>query len=68
MINLQLYLYHISHMLLNLVTVQKLGGFWNQIEFEKVKNSEECKESGELNMKNVKGTKYQHKRSAPTPK
>ncbi len=63
----QLYLSHITHMLLNIVTVQKLGDLWDQIEFEKVKNSKECKELGKMNMKNVKGTKYWRNCSALTP-
>ncbi len=40
-------------MLLNLITVQKLDDFWNQMEFEKIKNSKECKEFGKMAMKKM---------------
>ncbi len=43
MINLQLYLLHIARMLSNLVTAQKLGNFWNQIELKKLKTVKSAK-------------------------
>ncbi len=58
---IKLYLSHIAHMLLKLITVQ-IGQLLESDKVERVENSQEYKEMGEIIMGNNKEAESRHNR------